>query len=271
LAGLYKKYSEEGLHIIGLECQGSSAGEISTLCKSDGVEFQITTGGDLKGTNVRGIPHGFLFGADGKMVLDNPRGSELEKKIKELCKETAAAMAGPGPYVKLASLAAQVRTGQGLGTVLKTLAAKKASKDADEAKEATMMYDALNGAAQFQLERALADKDSNPAGTVGKLDKIAAQFSGDDVATKAKTESETLKKDPKVKKEIEAETMWKQIATMNDGLKPVRGAKDPADPAFRKLNMPAIQGLVAGCQSLVQKYAGTAAANKAEELMNDYK
>ena len=75
LAALYKKYEEQGFHIVGLECQGSTANEISSLAKSKGAGYQITTGGDLKGSNVRGIPHGFLFGPDGKLAADDPRGA----------------------------------------------------------------------------------------------------------------------------------------------------------------------------------------------------
>src|SRR3990172_1234781 len=115
LAALYKKYEEQGFHIVGLECQGSTANEISSLAKSKGAGYQITTGGDLKGSNVRGIPHGFLFGPDGKLAADDPRGAELENKLKDLLKDTSAAMAGPGPYKKLAALAAQVKAGTGLG------------------------------------------------------------------------------------------------------------------------------------------------------------
>jgi hypothetical protein len=271
LAGLYKKYVEQGFHIVGLECQGSAADAISKVAASKGAGYQMTTGGNLKGANVSGIPHGFLFGPDGKMVEDNPHGAALEKKVKELLKETSAYMAGPGPYVKLAGMAAQIKTGVGLGSALKTLATKKDSKDAAEAAEAKMMYESLNGAAQEMLSGAIAMKESKPVDALAKLDKLALQFSGDEVGTKAKTEADALKKDPKVKKEVEAEAVWKQIATMNEGLKPVRGVKDPKDPAFMKLNGPAIQAMIGGCQSLTQRYAGTEAASKAEGLMNDYR
>ena len=140
LAELYKKNTDEGLHIIGIECQNSGEKEIKDLCRSKGVGYQISIGGRIMGANVSGIPHGFLFSADGKLVGEfHP--SEIESKIKGLLKETSSAMAGPGPYVKLASLAAQVKAGVGLGTVLKSLRAKKDSKDEAEAKEAQMMLD----------------------------------------------------------------------------------------------------------------------------------
>lgn len=271
LAALYKKYSEQGFHIIGLECQRSADDVIANVAKSKGAGYQMTTGGDLKGSNVSGLPHGFLFGADGKLAVDDPPNGQLEKKVKELLKDSAGFMAGPGPYVKLAALAAQIKSGQGLGTVLKTLAAKKESKDAAEQAEAVMMYDALHGAAEGQLEGALGKKDTEPAAALVKLDKIALTFAGDEVATKAKTEADAMRKDPKVKKEVEADAMWKQVEAMTDKLKPVRGEKNYKDDAFRKANAASIQGIVGGCQGLTQRFAGTAAASKAESLMNEFR
>ena len=271
MAELYKKYSEQGFHIIGLECQNSATDAITGIASGSCVKFQLGTGGSIMGADVSGIPHGFLFGADGKLVADNPNTRELESKVKQLVKETGAALAGPGPYVKLAALAAQIKSGLQLGSVLKTLETKKASKAADEAAEATMMYDALSGGAQEQIQSALAQKDQNAASAVSRLDKLAMQFSGHELGTKARQESDTLKKDPAVKKEIDAEAMWKQIDTMNDSLKPVRGVKNPKDEAFRKTNGAGIQAIVGGCQALAQRFPGTAAAKKADELMNTYR
>ncbi|MCW8133382.1 MAG: hypothetical protein KIS92_23770 [Planctomycetota bacterium] len=271
MAGLYKKYSEQGFHIVGLECQGSTAAEISNMAKAKGVAYQLTTGGDLKGANVRGIPHGFLFGPDGKLVADDVPFSELEKKIKELLPEVAGAMAGPGPYKKLAPQAAQVKAGQGLGAVLKLLRTKVESKDAEEAAEAKMMLEALGGAAQAQLDRAVGMKESDPLGAIAKLDKLAVQFAGDEIAVKAKTETDALKKDPKVRKEIEAAGVFAQIEKAYDGLKPFLGEKNPKADGFVKLNQAAINNIVAGCQMIVQRYPETNVAKKAQEMMNQFK
>lgn len=203
--------------------------------------------------------------------MAEPHPSEVEAKIKGLLKETAAAMAGPGPYVKLASLAAQVKTGQGLGTVLKTLRSKKDSKSVDEAAEAQMMFDALNSAAQSRLVKALEEKNSDPCLAVKHLDKLAQDFGGDEIGIKARTECDAFKKDPKVKKEIEAQGYFNQLQAIHDGMKPFQGGKNQKAEGFRKLNNTAIQSLVLGCQTLVQRYADTIAAKKAQELMDQYR
>jgi len=271
LAGLQKKYADQSFHIVALECQGSSEDAIKKMAADKGVTYQMTVGGKLEGSNVRGIPHGFLFGPDGKLVADDPDLSTLEKKIKELIPEAAGAMAGPGPYTKLASLHAQVKSGKGLGTVLKQVRAKVSSADAAEAAEAKTMLEHLGGNAQKQLDNALALKDSDALACVNKLDKLALDFTGDEIGTKAKTESDALKKDPKVRKELDGAGMWVQVEKMRDGLKPAGQSRSPQSEAFRKMNLQAIQGMLASCQQIIQRYPGTAAAVKAQALVDEYK
>jgi hypothetical protein len=196
----------------------------------------------------------------------------IDETVQSLLKESNnAALAGPGPYKKLAPLAAKIKTGTGLGAVLKTLAAKKESKDAEEAAEAKMMFDALRGGGQENLDAALAIRDSKPVLAVSRLEKLAAQFSGDEIGTKAKQAAEQLRKDPKAMKELDGEQMFRQLQAFEEALKPVGGVKDPKAPAFRKVNAQGIESLIGGCQQLIRRYPGTAAAQKAEALMNDYR
>lgn len=271
LAALYKKYSDQGLHIIGLECQNSTAAEISSTAKTKGAGYQLVTGGELKGANVSGIPHGFLFSADGKMSLDNPHGKALEDKIKDLLKDAGAAWAGEGPYVKLAPLAAQIKLGTNLGQVLKTLATKKDSKDAVESAEAKMMFEALSTGSKEAFDKAVVEKETAPLSALPRFEKLALQFTGDDLGTKSKQEADKLKNDPKVKKEMEAETLYKQLQTICDGMRAIAGVKDPKNDAFRRTNANAIGQVVGGCQIIIQRYPGTIAAGKADELMGEYK
>jgi len=84
VTGVYKKYQGQGFHIIGLECQSSLAADIDKYVREKGVAYQVVTGGDLKGANVSSIRHGFLFGPDGKLAVDNPHGKQLEDKIQVL-------------------------------------------------------------------------------------------------------------------------------------------------------------------------------------------
>src|SRR3981081_2648225 len=94
-ASLYKKHNADGFEIIGLECQGGTTAQIGDFMKGKNATFESVSGGNLKGSAVSGIPHGFLFGADGKLIGEM-RGGALEKKVASAVKECGAAMAGPG-------------------------------------------------------------------------------------------------------------------------------------------------------------------------------
>ncbi|MCY3019574.1 MAG: GDSL-type esterase/lipase family protein [Planctomycetota bacterium] len=225
--------------------------------------------------------------ADGTMSAEimpdflhpSPKGYEIwaeaiDASVKLLLQESnTAALAGPGPYKRLANLAAQVKAGIGLGQVLKTLAQKKESKDAAEAAEAKMMFDALQSGGQKNLDAALAYKDTKPILALPRLDRVAAQFAGDEIGTKAKQGAEQLRKDPKVVREVEADQMLKKLQAFEQGFKAAGRDRDrsPKSPQFRKVNAQGIETLIAGCQQLIQRYPGTVAAQKAEALMNDYR
>jgi hypothetical protein len=272
LAALFKKYEPEGFHVVGLELQGSTEDAIKNLASSKGATYQLSMGGRISGSTGNGLPQGYLFDANGNLADGDARPhGQFESKLKELLKDAAGALAGPGPYKKLAPVVAQLKAGMPAATALKAVTPKLQSKDAEEAAEAKMMVEAIRANGNGAIENALSKKTDDPYAAVTKLDKVAQQFAGDEIGTKAKAESDALKKDPAVKKELDAEVMWKRIATMNDALKPVRGVKDPKDEAFKKQNLAAIQGIIGGCMALTKQFPGTKAAGKAEELMSDYK
>ncbi len=106
---------------------------------------------------------------------------------------------------------------------------------------------------------------------VSRLDRVAAQFAGDEIGTKAKQAADEMRKDPKVAKEFDAEQMFRKIQALEESFKPVGGSKDPKAPAFRKANAQGIDALLGGCQQLIRRYPGTAAAQKAEALMGEYR
>ncbi len=60
--------------------------------------------------------------------------------------------------------------------------------------------------------------------------------------------------------------MWKMIEGWNDKLKAIKGVKDPKDAAFVKLNLDALQGLIGGCKTIIQRCPNTKAAERAKGL-----
>lgn len=200
-----------------------------------------------------------------------PIGKAFAEAMIKMHREQITALTGPGPYVKLASLAKQIQAGQNLGGAFKALADKKDSKDAAESAEAATMLAALTSGAQSLLDEALRDKEADPASAIPKLDLVAKKFAGSDIGTQAKTVLDALKTDPKVKMELESNAMLQQILALEGTLKPVPGTSDVKSEAFRRKNSAALQGLASGCQILVKRYPDTSAANRANAIMEKYR
>jgi len=234
----------------------------------EGTVFTVETRDFYRAEDVS--PHKFRYHWNGNAETYYLIGEGMGKAMVKILQESPSELAGPGPYTKLAAIAEQIKQGQDLGSALKTLTAKKSSKDPVEAAEATMMYTALLTGAQEQLDWALSEKDKDPMGTIGKLERIAVQFAGSDIATKAKQETKTIVKNPIVQKEMQAATMLKQVIAMEEGMKPFNNTHNPKDNNYRLMNKATIQGVIGGCQTIIQRYPGTAAATKAEEVMKKY-
>jgi hypothetical protein len=201
------------------------------------------------------------------LYRDGLRGAEDLSKLPS--PTLFEATAGPGPYVKLASLADRVRSGRGFGEVLKILRDKKGSPDAQEAREAQAMIEAIEKAGQRAIDAARSHKD--PVEAVRLFDQTAAQFAGDAIGTKAAEEGRTLRQDPQVQREIKAEASWKKVEDLKGQIKPHNGSHDPKSEGYRRRNQAAVQVLLGTCQSLAKNHPGTAAAARAEAILQDYR
>jgi hypothetical protein len=171
------------------------------------------------------------------------------------------AMAGTGPYARLASLARKVRSGRGLGEVLR--AARAQSADA----EGQALSAALDAFAGRRLEEARAMRSTDPAECVRLLEELAGQFEGDERGAEAAKEAAELRADPAVEAELKAAAQWARVEQALSGLKPHNGARDLKSEPFRRLNAAALVGIGATCRQLSKSWPGTKGARRAEELL----
>jgi len=180
-------------------------------------------------------------------------------------------LAGPGPYVRLAPLAAKVLQGQQLGTVLKSARSRLESADAQEAREARMLVDALAGVAQRSLEEAIARKADDPCEAVRLLDRLGARFGGDETGAQALEESRRLQRDPQVQNELKAGALWRRIEELLGAMEPQDGSIDPGREEFRKKNQAAIESLMSKCRLVAKSYPDTAAGARSRALLSQYR
>jgi hypothetical protein len=201
------------------------------------------------------------------LYRDGTRGAEDASKPPS--PTLFESMAGPGPYVKLASLADRIRSGRGFGDVLKTLRGRKDSPDPQEAREARAMLEALEKSGQRAIDTALSLKE--PLEAIRLLDQTAVQFAGDEIGAKAGEESRSRKQNPEVQREMKAEAAWKRVEELKGQLRPNNGIHDPKSGGYRRRNQAVIQALLGACQGVTKNHPGTAAAARAEAILQEYR
>ena len=184
-ASTYKKHAAEGFEIVGLECQGSTDAEINEFVKAKEAAFETTTGGELKGAEVTGIPHGFLFGPDGNLIQnDGMRGAALDEKVAAVLVEFSA------EHAKVAEKAGK------LGEAYK-LYQKNGSPESLAAAEA---IETQANKKQADAEAALKAKKYDDA--MKLLGSVAASCAGTPMAERANQLMETIRTDPEIKANI---------------------------------------------------------------------
>lgn len=90
LAELDKDFREDGLVVIGAECQGHGKSDIEPILKKAKVEFAITEGAEGP-IDFSSIPRCHLFNREGQIIYDGyPDHDKLKSLIRKALKEGAA-------------------------------------------------------------------------------------------------------------------------------------------------------------------------------------
>ena len=90
LAELDKDFREDGLVVIGAECQGHGKSDIEPILKKAKVEFAITEGAEGP-IEFSSIPRCHLFDREGQIIYDGfPDHDKLKRLIRKALKEGAA-------------------------------------------------------------------------------------------------------------------------------------------------------------------------------------
>ncbi len=178
------------------------------------------------------------------------------------------AMAGPGPYRRLAALASRLRSGRGLGEARKEADRRRGAADLEEAREAETLHDHLTRYGESLLAEAAA---LDPAAAVRRLEEAESLFAGDDLAARAKEARESLKRDPKTQEELKADALWLRLQEGIRRLRPFAGSRDPKSEGFRRLNAAALEALQAQARLIAQRHPDTAAARRAEDFARLYR
>jgi len=284
LQDLYAKYRFNGFHIVALEKQGKTNGEAfeffsnATLFKGSTLQFQFTYAGrsSIPGRYVPFLPANFLFNPDGYLIGTNLHGAELENKIKEVLPETLETITRPGEVGRLAEYETRLKSGINMLATLSALVVKKKEaiekNDKKVIDEATLLFTGVFDWANKKFDRAIAEKERLPMASLLRLKTLVRSLPGTTIGTKAAKALADLENDPRVIKEIRANKELRDIVTqITDMKQTAAGSRDPNDPEFRKINIPAMQVLKENCIRLLNVCPETEAAPPTQAIFDDFR
>ena len=244
LNALSKKYPD--LPMIGLTSEpASSIKKLKAFAKRMKMSYYVGVNRSLGSEiGVRGIPHAVVVDFVGDIIWSgHPSNNAFEASMKKALAEW------PLAGVKLPTLGKTVRAilaGTAPGGVKKLLSMR--SKEAREARAV------LDKAAAKMLKSALAGKDDDPTAAAARLDRIATVFTGLDVAAKAKSAADAIRKAPGFEDEKTVISARKRI--MEDFNKELRAALvgKRGRNAQIKVALPLFEKLLTGLDALIKKY-----------------
>ena len=228
LEELHRKLGPAGLVVVGAHAQGGTAEAIRRTAGDLGVTFTIVEQARVEGgTDFNGIPHCMLFDHTGACIH---RGSPhaAHDKVVAAVQASPAMVLGGRALTKLTGLEQTLRDEKTFGSVLKKVAAMKASSDKDTADEAAFVAERLEARGHEMLAHATSLKGSDPVAATALLQRCATIFRGSDLATEASQQLREWKKDPTYQSVIKAGQQFAQLESLRARLLAALGADTPS-------------------------------------------
>jgi thiol-disulfide isomerase/thioredoxin len=161
LAEMDREHRDEGLVIIGAECQGHSKDDMKPLLEKAKVDYTIVEGAEGP-IDVTGIPRVFVFGTDGELVFDGrPGGAEFDKAVKDALATAEKSGEGAADKAAAANLIEQRAWTNATGGSIQA-----AVKTADDKTVTFVMANGKN--VQYALEKLSEDSRKAIAEAVAK-------------------------------------------------------------------------------------------------------
>lgn len=221
LVEFHDKYAKSGLKILALT--GDARAKVETFAQEKGINYAVGFGG-YNAYGVRGIPQGYLIGADGKVVWEG-HPSSLTAAMLET--ELAKVRFFPDlPYSKKFKSALtscqKKKWASALKAVDKIAEDKRATdEDRDHAGQVRTYIEGLASQRLTYAKEAIEEKDYFAASELfGELDdKFAGMAEADEAATQLKE----WRKDKDIKRAIDA-GQWLARGKDMEGAKNLKGA-----------------------------------------------
>lgn len=262
---LNKELSPFGLLVVGAHAQKGTPEKIVSVARSRGVNFPIVQSASVEGGNdFNGIPHCMLFDHTGKCLYRGHPGS-VEKKLRAAVGEALVAGSELSKADgKLGQIVASLKRGDHPAAALKQALPLLKATDSETAKKAAKLVDGLTARGVKDLDAAEKAKESDPVEAYDLASKVAAQFKGAPVATKATAMVTELKKDGKIAVELKARPILEKVQALDATLTArVKDKVDPTSAEFHQANavfLNQMRGRLANLQKTAPDSRATAEA-----------
>jgi hypothetical protein len=198
---LHEEYNKKGLTIIGVTDEPAS--KIEPFITQKGIQYVIALGG-AGGYQTNGIPHAWLVAPDGSVAWEGHPASLKNEQIEEHLRSARLTpeFKLPKELKRAQGLLDKGQYGSGLKeleTYLKSPKSDEVATAAKEAVEAVTKY----GSEKFEAALKLEEKGYY-ADILAELKQVETGFKGHELSEKAKKKADELKKDKKVKTELDA-------------------------------------------------------------------
>jgi hypothetical protein len=262
-----EKYRDQGLIVIGSHCQNVDKEKVLGLCRSQKVNYTITSNGRPQGDSSKGIPQAYLFDWTGKCVGEG-KPDALYGKLDELMANAPSPIVGAKTYdnEKVQKVALKLRANRGFGKLTGELEKLSGKLEGEGQAEAQDLLGRLTAHGERLKARAQAAEGEDAGAAYSSWTQLSSLFKGADLGDEASKRLKELKKDKPFQKELKAAQMAAGIEELCGKLVSTGGTVHLDHPSNRG-TAAAIQK---GLKAMQKKYPDQKATARAKAAAATY-
>ena len=188
------------------------------LCRSKHMNYTVVSGTRLPGDTSNGIPHAFLFGADGKLIKEG-FPDECTKLLDDtLAKSPHWITGGRVLTSSVKAIGEGLKAGKPFSWALTECESTLKKKDEKASEEAEFLKAQILAEGERKLTEAGTAESSDPVRAMSLYKEVSAGWKKFEPATKADAKIKELKADKAFQDELKVGTIVAQIRALGDTL-----------------------------------------------------
>lgn len=263
LVKLQDDLKDSGFAIIAPHSQAGGPEDVASFGRRYKINFTLTSGGEVPGHKVSGLPTQFLFDTQGKLVVTDHHINL--QRVRELVASEPHFLAYGRKYTKHKAEADLLKKTKAYGQILKKLE-KSLNGTGVAAEEAKYLTTRISAHGSKKLEEAKTAEEDNAFGAQQAYTALAANWKGSEIGEKAAARLKELKADKDFQNELKASTLANQILSECDKLV-AQGGKINLE---YELNKRVVTSVKTGVAALKKKFPDSKAAKSIGQSLEGY-